>query len=121
MAMRLELATAGVCGQPDNPIRRDLWHALIFYATGEVIKPLIDPESDAPDGRPLPNRSGGTNASQDGRRSSEDAQYTPYAKREGLYQRGWENYLQMLTRYWQPYLEGRVTFDDAIAHMVSAL
>jgi hypothetical protein len=45
----------------------------------------------------------------------------PYAKREGLYQRGWEGYLALLTRYWQPYLEGRATFDDAIARMVSAL
>jgi hypothetical protein len=45
----------------------------------------------------------------------------PYAQRQGLYQRGWEGYLQVLTRYWQPYLDGRVTFDDAIAHMVSAL
>jgi len=63
----------------------------------------------------------GNNASQGGRGSSGDGDYTPYAKREGLYQRGWENYLQILTRYWQPYLEGHVPFDDAIAHMVSAL
>jgi len=47
--------------------------------------------------------------------------YVPYAVREGLYKRGWENYLRLLTEYWQPYLDGRVTFDDAIAHMVSAL
>jgi hypothetical protein len=51
----------------------------------------------------------------------QDPKYTPYAQREGLYQRGWENYLALLNRYWQPYLEGRATFDDAIAHMVSAL
>jgi hypothetical protein len=121
IATPVELAIVRECRQRDKPIPRDLWHALIFYTTGEVIKPLIDTESDASSDGAFPSRSGGTNASHDGTRSSEDAQYTPYAKREGLYQRGWENYLQMLTRYWQPYLEGRVTFDDAIAHMVSAL
>jgi hypothetical protein len=121
IATPVELAIARECRQRDKPIPRDLWHALIFYTTGEVIKPLIDTESDASNDGTFPSRSGGTNPPQDGTRSSEDAQYTPYAKREGLYQRGWENYLQMLTRYWQPYLEGRVTFDDAIAHMVSAL
>jgi hypothetical protein len=49
------------------------------------------------------------------------AHYTPYAIREGIYRRGWDSYLQLLTQFWQPYLDGRTTFDDAIAHMVSAL
>ncbi len=90
------------CRQREKPIPRDLWHALLFYTTGEVIRPL------ALDG----------NASSSGGSSSG---YVPYAVREGLYKRGWENYLRLLTEYWQPYLDGRVTFDDAIAHMVSAL
>src|SRR5580765_2900244 len=29
------------CRQRDKAIPRDLWHALIFYTTGEVIKPLL--------------------------------------------------------------------------------
>ena len=89
------------CRQREKPIPRDLWHALLFYTTGELIRPL------ALDG----NGSAGGSASG----------YVPYAVREGLYKRGWENYLRLLTEYWQPYLDGRVTFDDAIAHMVSAL
>ena len=47
--------------------------------------------------------------------------YTPYAIREGIYQRGWDGYLKLLTQFWQPYLDGKSTFDDSIAHMVSAL
>lgn len=87
------------CRQRDKPVPRDLWHALLFYTTGEVIRPAVF-ESDQ--GAP---KSG----------------YVPYAVREGLYKRGWENYLRVLTDYWQPYLDGKQTFDDAIAHMVSAL
>jgi hypothetical protein len=87
------------CRQRDKPIPRDLWHALLFYTTGEVIRPLALNNDDP--------------ASFSG--------YVPYAVREGLYKRGWENYLRVLTQYWQPYLDGRVEFSDAIAHMVSAL
>src|SRR6266567_1858458 len=47
--------------------------------------------------------------------------YTPYAVREGLYQRGWNDYFKLLQRFWQPYLDGHATFDDAIARMVSSL
>lgn len=90
------------CRQRNKPIPRDLWHALLFYTTGQVIRSVV----------PQPA----------GRASSSFATgYTPYAVREGLYQRGWQNYLRVLTEYWQPYLDGKVAFDDAIAHMVSAL
>ena len=47
--------------------------------------------------------------------------YTPYAIREGIYARGWDGYFKLLTQFWQPYLDGQSTFDDAIARMVSAL
>jgi hypothetical protein len=92
------------CRQREKPIPRDLWHALLFYTTGEVIRPL------------------GLNAADSASSSSSSPSgYVPYAVREGLYKRGWENYLRVLTQYWQPYLDGSVTYDDAIAHMVSAL
>lgn len=92
------------CRQREKPIPRDLWHALLFYTTGEVIRPVTLSAA---------NSSNSSSASSGG--------YVPYAVREGLYKRGWENYLRVLTEYWQPYLDGKVTFDDAIAHMVSAL
>ena len=124
IATPVELAIARECRQRDKPIPRDLWHALIFYTTGEVIKPVLDAQIEG-----SPNMLDGTmpgdlqdkSALEASSHSSQDSEYTPYAKREGLYQRGWENYLTLLTSYWQPYLEGRTTFDDAIAHMVSAL
>jgi len=116
IAEPVEDAIARECRQRDKAIPRDLWHALIFYTTGEVIKPLLSPDAKfgvASQGgeKPHPERPPAVD---------KDA-YIPYAVREGLYQRGWNEYLELLTRFWQPYLDGKVTFDDAIAHMVSAL
>ena len=126
IAEPVEQAIVRECRQRDKPIPRDLWHALIFYTTGEVIKPVMEEEADAPENSATQNGANAGNSSSNGagegnRRYPQDSEYTPYAKREGLYQRGWENYLSLLNRYWQPYLQGRSTFDDAIARMVSAL
>lgn len=102
IAQPVEAAIIRECRQRDKAIPRDLWHALVFYTTGEVIRPIV---ADTPNQRP----------------PSDDPGYTPYAFRERLYQRKWEQYLDLLKRFWQPYLDGKVTFDDAIAHIVSAL
>lgn len=94
------------CRQRDKAIPRDLWHALVFYTTGEVIRPVLASAVPAAGDRDGSVPGGG---------------YTPYAVREGLYQRGWNEYLKLLQRFWQPYLDGKASFDDAIARMVSAL
>lgn len=104
------------CRQRSKAIPRDLWHALIFYTTGEVIKPLLTStagESQTPQGTGKTNPIGPPAPARE--------TYTPYAIREGLYQRGWNDYYQLLIRFWQPYLDNKSTFDDAIARMVSAL
>ena len=98
IAEPVQLAINRECRQRDKAIPRDLWHALVFYTTGEIIKPVM--------------KSLNGNANGD---------YTPYAVREQLYKRGWDDYLKLLERFWQPYLDGNVTFDNAIAHIVSAL
>jgi len=113
------------CRQRDKPIPRDLWHALLFYTTGEVIRPVAannpasssaSPQSNSPN-----NNSSEQTPPASVSPSPPSSGYVPYAVREGLYKRGWENYLRILTQYWQPYLDGRVDFSDAVAHMVSAL
>ena len=114
------------CRQRDKAIPRDLWHALIFYTTGEVLRPVLASSGATPRGE-LDLRSHGSpdgssaNGSRENSRSTSAASYTPYALREGLYERGWKNYLDVLQRFWQPYLDGRATFSDAIARMVSSL
>jgi hypothetical protein len=110
IAQTVQQAIIRECRQRQKPIPRDLWHALLFYTTGEVIRPVM-----ASQGAPMPAGDDAQGAGQN------DSEYIPYAVREGLYQRGWNEYFKVLTRFWQPYLDGRAKFDDAIAHMVSAL
>ena len=106
IAEAVQKAIIRECRQRDKPIPRDLWHALVFYTTGEVIRTVL---TSSPSKRL--DKSNGTQASG----------YDTYAFREGLYQRGWRNYLDLLQRFWQPYLDGKANFDDAIARMVSSL
>jgi hypothetical protein len=94
------------CRQRDKPIPRDLWHALVFYTTGEAVRTVLTSPSVSREEK----GNGGPASS-----------YSAYAFREGLYQRGWKNYLELLQRFWQPYLDGKATFDDAIARMVSSM
>jgi hypothetical protein len=114
------------CRQRDKAIPRDLWHALIFYTTGEVLRPVLASSDATPRGEldlRSPTSTSGSSAtgSRENYPGTSGAGYTPYALREGLYQRGWKNYLDVLQRFWQPYLDGRATFSDAIARMVSSL
>jgi len=106
IAEPVQAAIIRQCHQRDKAIPRDLWHALVFYTTGEVIRPVI-------------GSAGATAGDQDG--SVPGGGYTPYALREGLYQRGWNDYFKLLQKFWQPYLDGTASFDDAIARMVSSL
>ena len=103
----VEAAIQRECRQRDKPIPRDLWHALIYYTTGEVLRPVIHDSSE----KTPENADPGINAK---------TYPVPFALRENLSQRGWEEYLKILTIYWQPYLDGKVTFEDSIAHLISA-
>jgi hypothetical protein len=106
IAEPVQAAIIRECRQRDKAIPRDLWHALVFYTTGEVLRPVLETSSTTPGEKDGSVPGGG---------------YTPYALREGLYQRGWSDYLKLLQRFWQPYLDGTASFDDAIARMVSSL
>jgi hypothetical protein len=108
IAEPVQAAIIRECRQRDKPIPRDLWHALVFYTTGEVIRPALVSSS-------VSSTAGDKEGSIPG------GGYTSYASREALYQRGWKDYFDVLQRFWQPYIDGRATFDDAIARMVSSL
>ena len=94
-------AIARECRAQSKPIPRDLWHALLFYTTGEVIQRALQAQ-----GLSAPT-------------SSE--RYLPYAYRNGLFARDWQGYQHLLERYWQPDLDGQMTVEAAVMHLVSAL
>src|SRR5438445_6419075 len=106
IAETVQTAIIRECRQRDKPIPRDLWHALVFYTTGEVIRTVLASSSVS---------------RADKLKGAPGNGYDTYAFREGLYQRGWKNYLELLQRFWQAYLDGKASFDDAIARMVSSL
>ena len=109
IAIPVEKAISRECKQRDKPIPRDLWHALIFYTTSEVLRPVMqDAASD--------QATGDTGAPENSKSPA-----VPFILQDRLTQRGWEEYHLRLSLYWQPYLDNKVTFDDAIARLVSSL
>lgn len=64
-----------------------LWHAILFYTTGTLVR------------EQLPG-------------------YTPLADSIGLWKRAWPMYIGPLKTDWQPYLDGKTSFNSAVASLV---
>jgi hypothetical protein len=75
-------------------IPTDLWHAVIFFTSGEVVKRELGKQGDP--------------------------SYKPYAYRFDLYGKTakWDLMRAALERDWQPYLEGKSNFETAIRDLV---
>lgn len=71
---------------------RDLAHVMIFYTVGELTRRELG--------------KGG------------NAEYKPYAYRYQLYTGGWQRLRDALERDWQPYLDGKTPYEDALAALV---
>jgi hypothetical protein len=89
----------------DKPIPRDFWHALLFYTTGEIVRRDLEY---------------GTLTLSDEKGTAPSA-YLPYAARFGLYSGSWEHFRGLLDLYWLPYLDGKVSFDTAMARLAAEL
>ena len=76
-------------------IPRDLWHALLFYTTGEVVRQMLA--------------------------ESGHSTYSPYAEQNHLYERDWQNFQRALDRDWRPYLQNRTDFSTAVRRLVNDL
>ncbi len=72
-----------------------LRHSLLFYASGVELRRLL----------PAP----------------EQASFTPYAYRYGVYRGNWSKYRRVLEKDWQVYLDGKTSFQTAIRLMVADL
>jgi hypothetical protein len=51
----------------------------------------------------------------------EQASFTPYAYRYGVYRGNWREYRRKLETDWQVYLDGKTSFQTAIHSMVADL
>jgi hypothetical protein len=47
--------------------------------------------------------------------------YTPYAEQNGVYERGWQDYRHALGQAWQPHLDGKTGYEDALHGVIDAL
>jgi hypothetical protein len=73
--------------QPPN-----LWHALIFYTTGELVRRALG--------------------------KTGDSHYLPYAYRFSVYEKGMLPDRGSLEKNWQPWLDGKVSFEQALRNLV---
>ena len=69
---------------------RDLWHAILFTTTGELTRRALQK-------RGIPD-------------------YTPNS--EELFTRAWPQYREPIMRHWIAYMDGRISFDEAISKIV---
>jgi hypothetical protein len=78
----------------DYRLPGDLWHVVLFYTTGEAVRPILDergPEA-----------------------------YTPMLY--GIFVRGsWTEYRHALESRWRPYIDGRQSLPQAAASLIAAL
>lgn len=72
-------------------VPEDLWHALIFYTTGEIVKRELG------------------------------SGYVPYATKNGVWSRGWSKMETAIRRDWQPYLDGKMDLDRALSALMDEL
>jgi hypothetical protein len=103
LAGAVNAAIAHEFRERDKPIPRDFWHALLFYTTGEIVRRDVQYGTL----RLTEDAVGGASA------------YLPYAARFGLYSGSWERFRSLLDLYWLPYLDGRVSFQTAMARMAT--
>jgi hypothetical protein len=80
------------CGRQHVPVPADLWHAVLFYTAGDVVRRAIG--------------------------KADDPSYEAYADRFGVYARGWQTYRRALERDWFPYLRGRTSFESALTALI---
>jgi hypothetical protein len=73
-------------------VPRDLHHVIIFYTAGELARRELGKVGDA--------------------------HYKPFAYRYQVYSGGWERLRNAVVSTWQPYLDGKTTFDASITALI---
>jgi hypothetical protein len=79
------------CAAQSKQAPRGLWHAVLFHTIGAIVKRALF---------------------KDGQKD-----YEPYAYKQGVFR----EYRQLMEKHWQPYLDGKSDFAQAIKQMVADL
>jgi hypothetical protein len=74
--------------------RRDLWHSMLFYTTGEIVAEAV--AQDTPS-------------------------HIPYATSQDLWERSWPGYPQIFETEWKPWMRGERRFDESVRKVVDAV
>jgi hypothetical protein len=77
------------------PLPRDLWHPILFYTTGDVVRRAL-------------------------KQAGEPA-YTPYMYRHGLWRGSWARFREAVEKVWPAYLEGESTLWQAAREVLQSL
>lgn len=75
-------------------VSRHLWHAALFYLTGEVVRQALAQRGVA---------------------------YEPYLYNTGLFDRAWPDLRAPIETHWKPYVNGEVPRDMAVRNVVRAI
>ena len=71
-----------------------LWHALQFVMTGEVVREAL---------------------------AARTIDFVPYVYRIGLIDRAWSTFKGPLEREWMPYVQGKISLEEAVKRLVAAI
>ena len=93
LAMPL-LQAFGAQLQAQGKTSRDLWHVALFYLTGEVVRQTLE---------------------------ARNIKYEPYLYKTGLFDRAWPQYKAAIETHWKPYVDGKMSRDDAIKNVVASI
>jgi hypothetical protein len=74
---------------------RDLWHPVLFYTTGEVIRRVLE--------------------------QAGEPGYVPYVYHHDLWRGSWARYREAVEKAWAPYLDGRRALPEAARELMRAL
>jgi hypothetical protein len=91
IAVALRAASEALGLEPPD----QLWHALSFYTSGEVVARVA--------------------------RANGDPGFEPYAKRRGLFGTAFRGYLEPIERHWRPYMNGDAELEAALSDLVAAI
>jgi hypothetical protein len=87
-------ALEGAAKAVDFRLPGDLWHVVLFYTTGEAVRPILDRRG--PPG------------------------YVPMLYE--IFDRGsWTEYRRALESQWRPYIDGKLSLDEAAAGLIAAI